>query len=270
MTGPFDPQNYYNTLTTLYRSLFGENWHLGYWLNASNFAEAGDRLNGLMVSKLGVSSGDTVLDVGCGIGGPSCAISELTGCRVVGVTNSEAGVGVAREVRKRHGLEDAVEFQFADAVSLPFPDHTFDGLFSCEAIHNIVEKTSLARELSRVLKSAGAIVVGDLFLLRPLDRVSIDAEGLRSFSFHLFEAGEWIQILQDNGLRVIESVNIGHHVGAQSLEHCVETCSRRAALAPPNSLEQTILNRTVAATTLLAEGFRAGDLGWGIWSGRKI
>ena len=38
MAGPFDPQNYYNTLTQLYSSLFGRNWHLGYWLNASTFA----------------------------------------------------------------------------------------------------------------------------------------------------------------------------------------------------------------------------------------
>ena len=74
---------------------------------------------------------------------------------------------------------------------------------------------------------------------------------------------------QDNSARVVESINIGHHVGAQSLEHCVETCSRRAASAPPGSLEQTILNRTVEATTLLADGFRVGDLGWGIWVARK-
>jgi len=269
MAGPFDPQNYYNTLTGLYSSLFGENWHLGYWLNAANFAEAGARLNELMIAKLGVTAGDVVLDVGCGIGGPSCAISQLTGSHVLGVTNSEPGVGVARDVAKRQGLDAKVQFQFSDASALPFADDRFDGLFSCEAIHNIIDKQSLARQFSRVLKPSRVMVVGDLFLLRSPDRLAIDADRLRSFSFHLFEADDWIQMLQDNNLRVIESINIGHHVGDQSLEHCVRTCSHRATSAPPGSLEQTILNRTVEATTLLADGFRQGDLGWGIWVARK-
>lgn len=136
-------------------------------------------------------------------------------------------------------------------------------------MHNVQDKASLARELARVAKRDGTIVVGDLFLLRPADHMTISSERLQSFSFHLFEADEWIALMRQYGVQMTESINLGHHVGRQSLEHCISTCRDRAATALPGSLEHIILNRTVEATTLLADGFRDGDLGWGVWTGTK-
>ena len=269
MSDQFAPQNYYDTLTGLYTTLFGNNWHLGYWLNAANFEQAGRRLNELMIARLPVRAGQTVVDVGCGIGGPSCDIAETTGCHVVGVTNSQPGVAGAEQVAKARGLATRVRFQHGDMVQLPFPNDSFDGVFSCEAVHNVQDKPSLARELARVATRGAAIVVGDLFLLRPANQITISAEQLKSFSFHLFEADEWISMLQEHGVEVTESVNVGHHVGRRSLEHCIATCRDRAAIATPGSLEHTILTRTVEATRLLSDGFRSGDLGWGIWTALK-
>lgn len=269
MSEQFGPQNYYDALTGLYTALFGYNWHLGYYVNASSFAQAGRRLNDLMIARLPVHEGQTVVDVGCGIGGPSCDIAEATGCSVVGVTNSQQGVVGAEHVAQHRGLADLVRFQHGDMLRLPFEDDSFDGVFSCEAVHNVQDKVSLARELARVAKRGGTIVVGDLFRLKPADRMTINPERLQSFSFHLFEADEWIASMQQHDVQMTESINIGHHVGWQSLEHCISACRDRAATAAPGSLEHVILTRTVEATTLLAEGFRDGDLGWGIWTGTK-
>ncbi len=269
MAGPFDPQNYYNTLTQLYSTLFGRNWHLGYWLNASTFAEAGDRLNLAMIERLHVHPNETVLDVGCGVGGPACDIATTTGARVVGISNSRAGVDGATASAADRGLGAQVRFELGEMLQLPIEDTSVDAVFSCEAVHNVVDKAPLARELARVLKSGGRMVVGDLFLLRPISRLQIDADTLKGFSFHLCEADEWIALVQQNRVRVTDSVNIGHHVGPRSLEHCTTVCLQQASRAPQGSLEHTILTRTAEATTLLAEGFRAGDLGWGIWTGTK-
>lgn len=144
-----------------------------------------------------------------------------------------------------------------------------DAVFSCEAVHNVTDKAALSGELARVLKPGGTLVVGDLFLLRLPDRLTIDAERLKSFSFHLFQADEWIEMLRASGVEVTESINIGHHVGCRSLAYCIETCRLQADREAPGSLEQMILHRTVEATTLLAEGFRSGDLGWGVWRGHR-
>jgi len=269
MAGPFDPKNYYDTLTELYGALFGRNWHLGYWLNASTFAEAGERLNAAMIDRLRVDAGHTVVDVGCGVGGPTCDIAATTGARVIGVSNSEPGLANARAWAAERGVGDRVRFDAGDALKLPVADGSADAVFSCEAVHNVVDRPALARELARVLKPGGRMVVGDLFLLRPASGLSIDAEKLKGFSFHLFEADEWIQWTASCGVRTTESVNIGHHVGPRSLDHCIQTCSRQAALSPAGGLDHIILTRTTEATTLLAEGFHNGDLGWGIWTGVK-
>ncbi len=269
MPGPFDPQNYYNTLTQLYSSLFGRNWHLGYWVNASTFAEAGERLNALMIDRLRVSAGAHVVDVGCGVGGPTCDIATATGAHVLGVSNSRAGIDNAAAWAAERGLQGCVRFECAEMLQLPVPDASVDAVFSCEAVHNVVEKAPLAQEFARVLKPAGRIVVGDLFLLRPFSQLQVDAEKLKGFSFHLFEADEWIALMQQNGVRTVDSVNIGHHVGAKSLEHCTSVCRQQAALSASGSLEHIILTRTAEATTLLADGFRVGDRGWGIWTGLK-
>lgn len=269
MAGPFDPQNYYNTLTQLYSSLFGRNWHLGYWLNAATFGEAGERLNTAMIDRLRVGSTDTVVDVGCGVGGPACDIAAATGAAVVGISNSAKGIENATAYAAERGLADRVRFEVGDALELPFKDASVDAVFSCEAVHNVVEKAPLARELARVLKPGGRAVVGDLFLLRPLSALQIAADTLKGFSFHLFEADEWIALLQQNGVRVTDSVNIGHHVAPKSFDHCTGVCLQQASRSTPGSLEHIILTRTAEATTLLGEGFRAGDLGWGIWSGAK-
>jgi cyclopropane fatty-acyl-phospholipid synthase-like methyltransferase len=270
MAGPFDPQNYYDTLTQLYSSLFGRNWHLGYWLNASTFAEAGERLNAAMIDRLHAGTTDTVVDVGCGVGGPACDIAAATGANVVGISNSAKGIENAAAYAAARGLANRVRFELADALELPFKDASVDAVFSCEAVHNVVEKAPLARELARVLKPGGRMVVGDLFLLRPSSQLQTAADKLKSFSFHLFEADEWIAVLRQYDVRVTDSVNIGHHVGPKSFEHCTSVCLQQASRAPQGSLEHVILTRTAEATSLLGDGFRAGDLGWGIWSGARL
>jgi O-methyltransferase StaMB len=269
MAGPFDPQNYYNTLTQLYSSLFGRNWHLGYWLNASTFADAGERLNTAMIDRLRVAENDTVADVGCGVGGPACDIAAATGATVIGISNSAKGIENATAYAAERGLANRVRFEVGEALELPLKDVSVDAVFSCEAVHNVIEKAPLARELARVLKRGGRLVVGDLFLLRPLSSLTIASDKLKGFSFHLFEADEWIALLDQNGVRVTDSVNIGHHVGPKSFDHCTSVCLQQASRSTPGTLEHIILTRTAEATTLLGEGFRAGDLGWGIWSGAK-
>ncbi len=46
------PEAYYDALRNVLCELFGHEWHLGYWLNASTISEAGERLNEAMASRL--------------------------------------------------------------------------------------------------------------------------------------------------------------------------------------------------------------------------
>jgi sterol 24-C-methyltransferase len=39
--------------------------------------------------KIGIQKNMTVLDVGCGVGGPARQIAKFTGCKVVGLNNND-------------------------------------------------------------------------------------------------------------------------------------------------------------------------------------
>src|SRR5262249_2172501 len=70
----------------------------------------------------GLKSGDSVLDLGCGIGGPARYLAATFGCTVTGVDLSPSFIDAANYLTARCGLSDRVTFQVGDALHLPFED----------------------------------------------------------------------------------------------------------------------------------------------------
>ncbi len=105
-----------------------------------------------------LSRGTTVLDVGCGIGGSSRILARDYGFAVTGVTISPQQVQRAQELTPE-GLD--AKFQVDDAMKLSFPDASFDVVWSVEAGPHMPDKAVFARELMRVLKPGGVLVVAD-------------------------------------------------------------------------------------------------------------
>jgi cyclopropane-fatty-acyl-phospholipid synthase len=60
-----------------------------YWPSARNLDEAQEAKLDLTCRKLGLQSGDRVLDIGCGWGGTAKFIAERYDAEVVGITVSE-------------------------------------------------------------------------------------------------------------------------------------------------------------------------------------
>jgi MPBQ/MSBQ methyltransferase len=100
----------------------------------------------------------TVLDVGCGIGGSSRILAKEYGFAVTGITISPGQVNRAQAL-----TPDGVTAQFKvdDAMALSFPDASFDVVWSIEAGPHMPDKAVFARELMRVLKPGGVLVVAD-------------------------------------------------------------------------------------------------------------
>ena len=67
-------------------------------------------------------------------------------------------MGRAREAGIEH-LSPAL----ADARELPFPDDTFDGAYLVTVLGEIPDQDAALRELRRVVRPGGRIVVGELF-----------------------------------------------------------------------------------------------------------
>jgi SAM-dependent methyltransferase len=100
------------------------------------------------VRLLGPGSG-RLLDVGCGTGAHSAALSEL-GWSVVGVDISADMLRLARE----RGLE----IVHADAADLPFADHSFDASVSFWTHTDVDDFREVAREVARVLRPGAPFV----------------------------------------------------------------------------------------------------------------
>jgi len=105
-----------------------------------------------------LSPGTTVLDVGCGIGGSSRILARDYGFAVTGITISPQQVKRAQELTPP---EVNAQFQVDDAMALSFPDASFDVVWSIEAGPHMPDKAVFARELLRVLKPGGVLVVAD-------------------------------------------------------------------------------------------------------------
>lgn len=103
-------------------------------------------------------AGTTVLDVGCGIGGSSRILARDYGFQVTGITISPGQVQRATDLTPP-GI--TAKFQRDDAMNLSFADRSFDVVWCIEAGPHMPDKAGFAKELMRVLKPGGILVVAD-------------------------------------------------------------------------------------------------------------
>lgn len=117
-----------------------------------------------MANRLDVAATDHVLDVGSGLGGPARYFARRFGCRVSGIDLTAEFCKVARHLTSRVGLGlgERVSFKPGDALSMPFVDAAFDGAYSMNVSMNIADKRALYREIRRVLKPGGWLVLSEV------------------------------------------------------------------------------------------------------------
>jgi SAM-dependent methyltransferase len=104
---------------------------------------------------LDLKATDTVLDLGSGLGGPARYLARTIGCRVTGIDLTRAFADAANELSKNVGMQDAVSFRQGDALDIPFPDATFDFVWSQNVAMNIAGRARLYAGIHRVLKPGG-------------------------------------------------------------------------------------------------------------------
>ena len=103
-----------------------------------------------------------ILDVGSGLGGSSRCIAREFGCRVTGIDLTDEYCSVATMLSERIGLGGLVSYRQGDALNLPFPDGSFDVVWTEHTAMNIPDKPRLYREMSRVLKPGGTLAIYDI------------------------------------------------------------------------------------------------------------
>jgi demethylmenaquinone methyltransferase/2-methoxy-6-polyprenyl-1,4-benzoquinol methylase len=99
--------------------------------------------------------GQRILDLAAGTGASSVALAG----RGATVVAADFSPGMIAEGKRRHGGIPNLSFVQADATQLPFADDEFDAVTMSFGLRNVNEPKKALRELLRVTKPAGRLVI---------------------------------------------------------------------------------------------------------------
>lgn len=108
-----------------------------------------------------VSSGSSVLDVGCGPGTITADLATLvTPGRVTALEQTAEALDLARAEITRRGLT-TVDFAVGDVHALDFPDDAFDVVHAHQVLQHVADPVAALREMRRVTRPGGIVAVRD-------------------------------------------------------------------------------------------------------------
>jgi SAM-dependent methyltransferase len=104
-----------------------------------------------------VTSGDSVVDFGCGPGIVSCAFGAVAK-KVVGIDITPKMIELAKAEAKSQNLENVVSFQLGDVYATEFKADSFDVSVSRFVLHHLEQPEKLLAEMRRVASKRVVIV----------------------------------------------------------------------------------------------------------------
>lgn len=168
----------------------------------------------------------TVLDVGCGIGGPARWIAQkFPAARVIGIEFLATCVRRARDA-----TDPSILLLQADAQRIPLRDHSVDVLFNLESALHYPDKAAFLRECARVLRPAGTLCLGDITavhkrFLAPIAWLNRAASSFNG-SVLLWHAADYFHHLRETGFEIRSHENAAPAV-ARSLAQGLHEIAKR-------------------------------------------
>ena len=123
-----------------------------------------------LVSRVSAGQDDKLLDVATGTAAVAIELARRTGCRVVGLDQSEEMLAEGRRRVAAAGLTDRIELVEGTAEHLPFGDASFDGLTFTYLLRYVDDPAATLAELARVVRPGGTIAMLEFGLPRGLPR----------------------------------------------------------------------------------------------------
>ncbi len=125
-----------------------------------------------MVRQLGIKSGWTVLDIGCGYGSYTLPLTRAVGKdgRVIAVDVSAEALKVTEKQLKKRGIS-ADNFELRRIEGTPrygwITDGSLDAVWLFDVLQHIEERDLLLSEISRMLRAAGRLYINPSEMMHP-------------------------------------------------------------------------------------------------------
>jgi len=115
-----------------------------------------------------------VLDAGTGTARiPIIICQQRPQWKIIGIDLAQNMLLIGSKNVEQAGLKKQIALELADSKQLPYCDAQFDMVISNSLIHHLPDPLPFWREIKRVLKPQGAILIRDL--IRPVDENTMNA-----------------------------------------------------------------------------------------------
>ena len=169
-----------------------------------------------------INTGDVVLDLGSGAGKDVFLAAQKVGDagRAIGVDMTPEMLTLARKNAVKFftttGLTN-VEFREGHIENLPVEDASVDVVISNCVINLSPDKPRVFREVYRVLKPGGRMIVSDIVLNRPLPDSARDDAGLYAACIAgAMLRDDYLQAIRDAGFEKIETLSDHAYMAANA------------------------------------------------------
>ena len=276
--------HYYDLVTDFYEFGWGQSFHFAPRRRGESFKASLLRHQRFLADRLSLKPGMRVLDVGCGVAGPTGNLARYSGASFVGINNN--AYQIERAKLHTRDVASLCRFIHGDYMQMPEGDNRYDAAIAIESLPHAPDKTAAFREIFRVLRP-GACLAGyewcltedfdpgnaehlrirdDIMVGDALPDIAVASEiraALRMAGFEILEAHDrasesdpetpWYRALQgrDLSLSSIPRTPIG-----RALTNLTLRVGERLRMFPEGSRAvSTLLNATADA---LVEGGKSG------------
>jgi cyclopropane fatty-acyl-phospholipid synthase-like methyltransferase len=154
-----------------------------------------------------IGSGDRILDIGSGIGGPARYLAGKTGCKVTALEIQSDLHEVAVNLTKRCDLASLVEHVDGDILQFKDRYHNYDFVISLLSFLHIPDRIALLKICHDVLKPGGCMFIEDFYKLNEMEMEELKILSTDIYCDYLPSFQEYKKQLIDCGFTEIELID---------------------------------------------------------------
>ena len=191
-------------------------------LLGGSYHPGGENLSATLARSLGLTAGQNVLDVACGVGTSSRLMSKQLGLCATGLDFSKINVGKAEALSAEEAQPASTsestplfapgELKFVEgsADDLPFEDGQFDGVVCECAVSTFADQAKAAKEFFRVLKPGGVFGMTDMVLNGELPKDYAEQVAPWTCMAKALNADGYSQLFSEAGFELIDNQDHSH------------------------------------------------------------